>query len=184
MDKINFLTHTSFYILAKISCIFNQEIILIYNSNRSCIRIYIFHALNVMDSHEVSCLIIVWCCSCYFSSLCRSNFGDVNLRKILSRMIHFPLLSKIIYDQTIESHLSTIQYNSFCLFLCPNKFINTNDSTKIPDITKDNNIIFETIFLSNLSIDFINVNFIIKFVTHLNQMVSTRFFIDQLSRII
>lgn len=137
-----------------------------------------------MNGDKISSLVIMWWWCCDFSSLCRSNFRDIDFREILSWVVHFPLLSKIINYQSIESHLSTIQYNSFCLFLCPYKLINTNDSAKIPNIAEDNNIIFETIFLRNFCINFIDINFIIKFVTHLNKMISTWFFIDELSRVI
>lgn len=137
-----------------------------------------------MNGDKISSLVIMWWWGGDFSSLCRSNFRDVDFREILSGVVHFPLLSKIINYQSIESHLSTIQYDSFCLFLCSYEFINANDSAKIPNIAEDNNIIFETIFLRNFCIDFIDINFIIKFVTHLNKMISTWFFIDELSRVI
>ena len=93
-------------------------------------------------------------------------------------MIHFPLFSKIIDYQTKEAHLGTIKNNGFGLFLGPDELIYANDSSEIPNIAKYNNIIFEAILLGDFGIDFIDVNLVIKFVAHFNQVICTGLLID------
>lgn len=137
-----------------------------------------------MDSHKVASLVIVGCRSGHFSSLCRGDFGDVHFGKILSRVIHFPLFSKVIDSQPKEPHLCTIQDNSFGLFLGPYKLIDANNPAQIPNITEDDNIIFQTSLFCNLRSSLIHIHLIIKFVAHLNQMISSGFFIDQLSWVV
>jgi hypothetical protein len=65
-----------------------------------------------------------------------------------------------------------------------NELIDANDSAEIPNVAKDNHIIFEAVFLGNLGIDLIDINLIIEFVAHFDQMVSSGFFIDKLSRVV
>ncbi len=137
-----------------------------------------------MDSDKVASLIIVRGCCCHLSSFCRSYAGYVNFGKILAGVVHFPFLAEIINDQPEESHLGTIQYHCFWLFLRSNELIDANDSAEIPNVAKDNHIIFEAVFLGNLGIDLIDINLIIEFVAHFDQMVSSGFFIDKLSRVV
>ena len=180
LNQVHLFTNSSFDVLTEISCVFNKKIVLIYLSDGPCIWIYVFHSLNVMNGDKITCLIIVRGCCGNFTPFSWGNFGDVNFRKILSRMVHFPFFSKIIDDKSIKTHLCTIQNNSFGLFLRSDKLINTNDSAKIQNITENDNIILEAIFLSDFGIYLIDIHFIIKFVTHFNQVVCTGFFIDHL----
>lgn len=168
LNQINFLADSSFNVFSKIPGVFNQEVILIHDSNWPCIRVNILHTLNIMNRNEVSSLIIVRCWCCYFTPLCRSNLGNVNFREILSWMIHFPLFTEIINYETIESHLCSIKHNCFGLFLGTNKLINTNDPSQIPNVTKDHNIILKTVFFSDLCVSFIHVYLIVEFVAHLD----------------
>lgn len=142
LHKVNLFANTSFYILSKVSRVLNQKVVLIHNSDWSCIRVDIFHAFNIMDGDKISSLVIVRHSCGDFSSLCGGDFSDINFREILPWMIHLPLLTKVINNQPIEPHLRTIQHNSFSLFLCSYKLINTNNPSKIPDITKYDYIIF------------------------------------------
>jgi hypothetical protein len=64
------------------------------------------------------------------------------------------------------------------------ELIDANDSAEIPNVAKDNHIIFETVFLGNLGIDLIDINLIIEFVAHFDQMVCSGFFIYKLSRVV
>lgn len=184
LNQIDFLADSSLDVFTEVPRIFNEEIAFINLCDGPCIWIHVFHSFDVMDGHKISSLIIVRGCSGNFTSLCGGNVSDVDFGEILSGVIHFPLISKIINNQAKEAHLSSIKNNSFGLFLGPDKLIDTNDSSEIPDITKDNNIVFETIFLSDLSVDFIDINFVIKFVTHFNQVICTGFLINELSWVV
>ena len=53
------------------------------------------------------------------------------------------------------------------------EFIDANNPAQIPNITEDDNIIFKAVFLGDFGIGFININFIIEFVTHFDKMVCT-----------
>ena len=137
-----------------------------------------------MNGHKITSLVIVGCCCRNFTSFGRSDVSDVDFGEILSWVVHFPLLSKVVDDQTKEAHLSTIENNSFGLFLGPDELIDADDSSKIPDIAKYNNIVFETILLGDFCIDFIDINFVIKFVAHFNQVICTGLFIYELSWVV
>ena len=89
-------------------------------------------------------------------------------------MEHLPFFTKISNQNSREPKLTGEHHHSL-LFGMPNRFINSNNSAQIIDITEYNDVIFKALFFIDFSIDFININFVIDSVTHFDQIVSPSF---------
>lgn len=112
--------------------------------------------------------------SYYFSFFFISDILYGNSRSFLPTMEHLPFLTEVSNQDPREPKLTGKHYHSF-LFCMPNCFINSNNSAQIIDVAKYNDVIFKALLFIDLSIDFININFVIDPVAYFDQIVSPGF---------
>jgi len=110
----------------------------------------------------------MWSHSRHLTSLIIGNSFDINFGKLDAGVEHLPLIPKISDEQPKISQLYGIHNHCFRILLRSYKFINTHYPPDIVDITKNDNIVLQAILLRYLSIQFINIDFIIETMTDLD----------------
>ena len=107
-------------------------------------------------------------------SLIISNRFDINLGKLYPRVEHLPLFAKVSHKQPKVPQLYGIHDDRLRILLRPHKFVDTHYPPDIIDITKNDDIVLQTVLLSYLSVQLIHIDFVIQTMTDFDQVVRSR----------
>lgn len=112
--------------------------------------------------------------SCDLPSLIIGNRFDINFGKLNPRVEHLPLIPEISDKQSKVAKLYGIHDDGLRILLRPHKLIDAHYPPDIIDITKNDDIVLQTILLSYLSVQLIHIDFVIQTMTNFDQVIRPR----------
>lgn len=86
---------------------------------------------------------------------------DIDLGKLNTGVEHLPFIAEVSDQQAKKSKLYRVHDDSFGVFLRPDELVDSHDSSNIVDITKDNDVVLQTVLLSDLRVDLLHIDLII-----------------------
>ena len=172
LDEVHLLADPALGVGAEIASVLDEEGVIADHGHRPRVVVHVFHALDVLDHHEVACLETVRRTGCHSSPFLVGDIADADLRKLYARVEHLPLLSEISGEQPEEAELNGEHDHCLRVLLRAYELINGHDSSDIIDIAKDNNVVLQAFLLRYFGIELIHVNFVIEPMAQLYQVVS------------
>lgn len=118
------------------------------------------------------------CAGGHSSPLLIGDVADTYLRKLYSRVKHLPIFSEICGKQSEETQLQGIHDHCLCIFLRPDKFVNAHHPANVIDIAKDDDIVLETILLSNFRVQLIDIDLVVQPMAQLDEVIRACLFPD------
>lgn len=108
---------------------------------------------------------------CHFTPLLVRDMADIDLGKLDTWVEHFPLVSEISGKESEKAKLYSEHEDGLGVLLRSNRLIDGHNPTDIVYITKNDNIVLQAVFFAYLSVEFIDIDFVIESVTQFNQLI-------------